>query len=115
MMRYDFFKHLNPVKATEFSLYSSTYIIAEKFNIPIILWGENSAYEYGSGDENLKGSKLTYEWRKNFGNLPKNFKKISKGVKNSQLFPYISHLKKNNKKIKEIFLGYYFYWDPIKT
>ena len=29
-------------------------IFAEKFNIPIILWGENSAYEYGSEDQKLK-------------------------------------------------------------
>ena len=28
--------------------------------------------------------------------------------------PYISHLNKNDKKINEIFLGHYFYWDPIK-
>ncbi len=104
----------SPALTMHMAIHNIPKIFAEKFNIPIILWGENSAYEYGSVDENLKGSKLTYEWRKNFGNLPKNFKKISKGVKNSQLFPYISHLKKNNKKIKEIFLGYYFYWDPIK-
>ena len=29
LVRYDFLNHLNPIKVTEFSLYSSTYIIAE--------------------------------------------------------------------------------------
>ena len=48
MMRYDFFTHLNPVKATEFSLYSSTYIIAEKFNIPLIIQGENPGLTLGT-------------------------------------------------------------------
>jgi len=48
MMRYDFFTHLNPVKATEFSLYSSTYIIAEKFNIPLIIQGENPGLTLGA-------------------------------------------------------------------
>ena len=48
MMRYDFFTHLNPVKATEFSLYSSTYIIAEKFNIPLIIQGENPGLTQGT-------------------------------------------------------------------
>ena len=47
-MRYDFFEHLNPVKATEFSLYSSTYIIAEKFNIPLIIQGENPGLTLGA-------------------------------------------------------------------
>lgn len=48
LIKYDFFNHLNPVKATEFSLYSSTYIIAEKFNIPLIIQGENPGLTVGA-------------------------------------------------------------------
>ena len=48
------------------------------------------------------------------GICQKIFKRISKGIKKNQLSPYISHLNKNDKKINEIFLGHYFYWDPIK-
>ena len=48
LIRYDFFKNLNPVKPTEFSLYSSTYIIAEKFNIPLIIQGENPGLTLGT-------------------------------------------------------------------
>lgn len=48
LIRYDFFNHLNPVKATEFSLYSSTYIVAEKFNIPLIIQGENPGLTVGA-------------------------------------------------------------------
>tara|TARA_B100001093_G_C26716154_1_gene965739 strand:+ start:168 stop:1268 length:1101 start_codon:yes stop_codon:yes gene_type:complete len=104
----------SPALTMHMAIHNIPKIFAEKLNVPIILWGENSAYEYGSEDDKLKGSKLTYKWRKKFGNLPKNFKKISRGIKKEQLFPYVSHLKKNDKKIKEIFLGHYFYWDPIK-
>ena len=48
LIRYDFFEHLNPIKATEFALYSSTYIIAEKFNIPLIIQGENPGLILGT-------------------------------------------------------------------
>lgn len=48
LVRYDFFTHLNPVKATEFPLYASTYIIAEKFKIPLIIQGENPGLTVGA-------------------------------------------------------------------
>ena len=41
--------------------------VALKFEIPLIIWGENSAFEYsGLGDEST-GFKLNSEWLKNFG------------------------------------------------
>jgi len=48
LIRHDFFNHLNPVKATEFSLYSSTYIVAEKFHIPLVIQGENPGLTVGA-------------------------------------------------------------------
>lgn len=48
LAKYDFFNYLNIVKATEFTLYSSTYIIAEKFNIPLIIQGENPGLTLGA-------------------------------------------------------------------
>ena len=48
LMHYDFFKNLNPVKPTEFPLFSSTYIMAEKFNIPLIIQGENPGLVLGT-------------------------------------------------------------------
>ena len=48
LIRHDFFSNLNPVKPTEFALFSSTYIIAEKFNIPLIIQGENPGLILGT-------------------------------------------------------------------
>ena len=48
LIKYDFLNHLNPVKASEFPLYSSTYIIAEKFEIPLIIQGENPGLTVGA-------------------------------------------------------------------
>ena len=48
LIKYDFYQNLNPVKPTEFSLFSSTYIIADKFNIPLIIQGENPGLVLGT-------------------------------------------------------------------
>ena len=48
LIKRDFFKYLNPAKITEYSLYSSTYIVAENFNIPLIIQGENPGLTLGT-------------------------------------------------------------------
>jgi len=47
LVRRDFYKYLNPVKVTEYSLWSSTYIIADYFDIPLIIQGENPGLTLG--------------------------------------------------------------------
>ncbi len=108
-----FYHEGSPALPMHMAIHNIPKLFAEKFKIPLILWGENSAYEYGSSDKNLKGSNLSKKWRKEFGNIPKNFKKIGLNFSKKDLFPYYSHLNKKNK-YKEIFLGHYFYWDPLK-
>ena len=48
MIKRDFFKYLNPMKITEYALWSCTYIIAEKFDIPLIIQGENAGLTLGT-------------------------------------------------------------------
>ena len=40
--------------------------LATKFEIPLILWGENSADEYG-GENELKGFRLNHKWLLKYG------------------------------------------------
>ena len=48
LIKQNFYKHLNPVKITEFPLYASAYIIADKFDIPLIIQGENPGLTLGT-------------------------------------------------------------------
>lgn len=86
--------------------------------IPLIIWGENSAEEYG-GKENLKGRYMNNKWRKYYGNSHNTsvIDWIDQNLKNEDLHPYKlpKQTEINQKKIKEIFLGYYFKWDPDST
>ncbi|MGI0023240.1 MAG: N-acetyl sugar amidotransferase [Nitrososphaeraceae archaeon] len=47
LVKRDFYKYLNPVKITEYSLWASSYIIADKFDVPLIIQGENAGLTLG--------------------------------------------------------------------
>jgi len=48
LVKRDFYKYLNPVKITEYCLWASTYIIADKFDIPLIIQGDNPGLTLGA-------------------------------------------------------------------
>lgn len=90
--------------------------VAAKFNIPLIVYGENSAMEYGSPKEELKGFSLNSEWLKRFGVMHGTAAKdwVSKDLSKRELTAYFgpSESELAQKDIRAIFLGYYFKWDP---
>lgn len=46
-----------PLKFVEYAIYTIPFIMAQMFNIPFIVYGENSAYEYGTTDrESMYGN-----------------------------------------------------------
>lgn len=112
-----FKKFGNPLIAMHMALHSLAVRTAIEKNIKLIIWGENTADEYG-GKKHLKGKYMNNDWRKFFGvnnNTSIDYwydKKID--YKNS--FPYKLPTQKeiNKNKIKEVFLGYFFKWDPKK-
>jgi N-acetyl sugar amidotransferase len=89
--------------------------IAVKFDIPLIVWGENSAFEYGTDDQALTGFRIDQKWLKKFGvtNGTTVEDWISDDLTRKELTPYFSP---NDSEIEAagvnaIFLGYYFNWD----
>lgn len=107
----------NPLIPMHLALHAIPTQIALEKNIPLILWGENSAYEYG-GAKSYKGKFMDNKWRKVFGVnegksidywVNKNFKK-----NDLNLYRLPSSKKLYKSKIKEVFLGYFFEWSPKK-
>lgn len=47
LVKRDFYKYLNPQKITEYSLYSSAYVVADQFDVPLIIQGENAGLTLG--------------------------------------------------------------------
>lgn len=115
MIKRDFYKYLNPIKITEYSLYSSSYIIADKFDIPLIIQGENPGLTLGASltgvgtDSNaLKANELntlSSGWEE--------YLEID-GVEKKDLFLFhYDRRKLEEKRIRAIWLNYFFKeWSP---
>ena len=107
----------NPLIPMHMAIHALSVNIAIEKNIKLIIWGENSADEYG-GRANLKGKYMNNEWRKYYGVT--NGTKIVDwydnrlNKKNTNIFNIPSQKKIKKNKITEIFLGHFFKWDPKK-
>lgn len=112
-------KYGTPALPMHMALFNIPLKIAVKFQIPLVVWGENSAFEYGTTHEHLKGFELNRDWLSKYGVTHGTTAEdwISKDLTEQELTPYFGpsdeELKREN--IRAIFLGYYFKWDTEKT
>jgi N-acetyl sugar amidotransferase len=98
-------------------IFTIPVMVAVKFNIPLIIWGENSQQEYGGPNlESVKSSVLNRKWLEEFGGLLGH--RIQdmigvNGITEKELTPYIypSDEEINRVGVTGIFLGSYFFWD----
>ena len=93
--------------------------IAVKFNIPLIIWGENAQMEYGGPLESIHAKNLNRRWLEEFGGLLGNRIQDMIGVDGlteKDLTPYFypSDSEIERTGITSLFLGHYFYWDARK-
>ena len=109
LMKRDFYTYLNPQKITEFALWASTYIVAYKFDIPLIIQGENpgltlgiSTSGLGTDSNSLKGNEaptMISGW--------KEYLKVD-GIKEKDLFLFHYDRKPLEEKgIRGIWLQYF--------
>ncbi len=93
--------------------------IAVKFNIPLIIWGENSQLEYGGPATASQKNYLDRRWLEEFGGLLSNRVEDMigfEGITKEDLLPYFYLPDEDLKRVgvTGLFLGYYFKWDARK-
>lgn len=109
LIKHDFFKWLNPVKATEFALWSSTYIICDSFNIPLIIQGENPGLTLGArlSGVGTDSNCLNAEKLNTLSTGWEDYLEID-GVEEKDLFLFHYDRKSlESKNVKGIWLNYY--------
>jgi N-acetyl sugar amidotransferase len=98
------------------AIFNIPLTIALRFRIPLVVWGENSAIEYGCADEAHTGFKMDNEWLKNYGVTHGTTATdwIDKDLNEKELTAYFGpHLEDlEAADMWTVFLGYYFEWDP---
>lgn len=104
----DFFQYLNPVKCLEYPLYAVSFIVADKFNIPLIIEGENIALTLGASKtgQSLDGNAFGLDKTVTISSSYKEY--LIDGITEQDLY-WFHYDKKalQDKGIKAIFLQYY--------
>ena len=90
--------------------------VATRLGIPLVIYGENSALEYGTADEELIGARLDRRWLKSFGVTADTSAAdwIDDTLTAADLAPYFLPTDEElaASGVSAIFLGWYFRWDP---
>lgn len=101
------------------ALFNIPLNIALKFEIPLVIWGENSAFEYGGIGEEKTGFKLDSSWLKKYGVTHGTTAEdwVGAELSRSELTPYFGPNPDDleNSGTLAVFLGYYFAWDVNMT
>jgi N-acetyl sugar amidotransferase len=101
------------------ALFNIPITIATRFRIPLVVWGENSAFEYGGKAEEQTGFELNQRWLKKYGvtHATTAADWVGENLTAKQLTPYFgpSEEELRHHKLLAVFLGYYFPWDPAGT
>ena len=114
-----FFKYGAVALPMHMAMWNISYNLAKNFSIPFIIWGENSANEYGGTKKDQKLKNLNNKWIKkygiNFNTTAQDW--ISNDLTEKDLAPYIKMKQLNSNKPNplSISLGDYFNWDPLET
>lgn len=101
------------------ALFNIPINLAVNLSIPLIVWGENSAQEYGGDAKSINDFILSKDWFEKYGvtNGTKAENWISRNINKKNLTPYRNNnwnlIKKN--KIMSIFLGHFIKWDTKIT
>jgi N-acetyl sugar amidotransferase len=102
------------------SIFTIPVIIAVKFNIKLIIWGENSQHEYGGPGASTTNNVLDRSWLENFGGLiglrQSDIVMLSDNkIQEKNLLPYIYPSDEDIRRVgvTGLFLGYYFPWSGI--
>lgn len=101
------------------ALFNIPLTIAARWGISLVIWGENSAFEYGAVNEAHVGFRLDAAWLQTYG--------VTHGTTASDWIDedltakdLIAYFGPNTKElaaagVHAIFLGYYLPWDPEET
>jgi N-acetyl sugar amidotransferase len=91
---------------------------AVQFNVPLIVWGENSQNEYGGPASAAENNVLTRAWLEEFGGLlgmRVSDLSAAYGIEDKHLIPYTYPTDEMLQRVgvTGIFLGYYLPWDGL--
>lgn len=106
----------DPAIPMHMALFNIPLNLALLLQIPLVVWGENSAFEYGSADEADTGFRLNQDWLRKYGvthgTTAEDWlsSQLTRGEMTAYFGPQDQALEAAG--VHAVFMGYYFSWDP---
>jgi N-acetyl sugar amidotransferase len=100
---------------THMAIYTMPIRVALERGIPLVVYGENSAFEYGSEEAGLDGADVTRQWLKRFGVTAGTTAEdwVDETLTRADLEPLVLPQDAlEDRDLRVIFLGHYLPWDP---
>ena len=101
------------------ALFAIPLRVAMNYQIPLVLWGENSAMEYGGNEANMLGFKMTNAWLKKYGvtqgTVAQDWVSDRLSLKDLSAYIWPTDVELDEAGVTAAFLGWYLPWDPLET
>jgi N-acetyl sugar amidotransferase len=108
-----------PALPMHMALFAIPLTVAVRYDVPLVVWGENSAFEYGGAEESRRGFSLNRQWLEKHGVTHGTTARdwVSEDLTAKDLLPYFAptDAELEAKGVLAVFLGYYFRWDPVTS
>ncbi len=108
-----------PAIPMHLAIFNIPLTLAARLEIPLVVWGENSAFEYGGPEEERTGFRLDSAWVRAYGATNGTTARdwISDELTARDLVAYtgLGDAELDRKGVLAVFLGYYFRWDPERS
>ena len=104
---------------THMAVYAWPMQIAVAQRIPLVVYGENTAFEYGSEDDSLIGSRVDRRWLARFGvtagTTAEDWVDEDLSARDLEAFFRPSDEECAASGVQAVFLGHFFPWDPERS
>jgi N-acetyl sugar amidotransferase len=101
------------------ALFNIPLTIAARLNISLVVYGENSAFEYGAADEAHTGFRLDSTWLRTYGVTHGTTAEdwVDADLTSKDLVAYFGPTAQelDRANVRAVFLGYYMQWDPEES
>lgn len=108
-----------PAIPMHLALFAIPLKLACVYRIPLVIWGENSATEYGHSDPAHTGAQMTEDWLHHYGvtkgTAPEDW--VTEELPIAKLGAYRKPTASElaNSGVTPVFLGHFLEWDPSQT
>lgn len=104
---------------THMAIYAWPLRVAVAHEIPLVVYGENSAFEYGSEDDSLIGERVDQRWLARFGvtggTTAQDWTDDELSARDLAPFFRPSDDECAARGVQAVFLGHFFPWDPERS